>query len=212
MTQQNTDISQDSLSHVADAEALSALMDNEASPLEIRRLVRRISEKPDLQDTWKRYQLVQSALQQTMHVRPSVDLLANIQSTLADEPVPGRQLSGAGRFWKLAGQSAIAASVAMLAVVGVGSIQVASQGENTSANVASAVNAEMPVLAGEYQPSALERTVRLDPAARTRLQQAVYQFSSSPNNTGIPASLILELQADTSSDAGMSDTNVELPR
>jgi len=190
-------------SSIADAEALSALMDNEATSLEIRRLMLRISAKPELQDTWKRYHLVHSALQQNMHIRPSVDLLAGIESSLAGESVPARNAAQQvlAKFWKLAGQGAIAASVAAMAVVGITSVQVANRDSGdsldaNSLNVASSSGAQMPVLAGEYQTSSLERTVHLDPAARTRLQQAVYQFSTTPNSVDMPSRLILELPSD----------------
>jgi len=176
--------------HLADREALSALMDDEASELEIRRLVRRLPEQPELLATWKRYQLIQALLHETTPVRAEVDLLPGIDAALADEPVPSRQ--GENRWSKkvlrLMGQGAIAASVAVCALVGVSKLELDQNGGNGQ-----------PVLAGEYNPSGLERTVntQLDSAARTRLQQHVYQFSSTPRSNlqqaMPPAPLILEL-------------------
>lgn len=46
-----------------DGEALSALMDSELSEFELRRLLARISEEPELLATWQRYNLVRAAFQ-----------------------------------------------------------------------------------------------------------------------------------------------------
>jgi sigma-E factor negative regulatory protein RseA len=171
-----------------DREALSALMDDEAGELEIRRLVRRLPEHPELLTTWKQYQLIKAVLHETTPVRANVDLLAGINAAIADEPVPARKSRFSGKLMRLAGQGAIAASVAAFALFGVSSLELAQRGGSD----------EQPQLVGEYNPSGYERTVRLDSAARTRLQQAVYQFSSTPRSAeSLPeaaaAPLILEL-------------------
>ena len=176
----------------ADREALSALMDDEASELEVRRVVRRLPEQPDLLATWKRYQVIKAAIHESVPVRGDVDLLSGINAALADESVPSAGNRYANKWVRFAGQAAIAASVAVFAVFGVSSLDV---GQSGSSNA-------QPQLAGEYNPSGLERTVRLDNAARTRLQQAVYQFSSTPRSSleqpmpAAPLILELELQRD----------------
>src|SRR5690606_1309452 len=116
--------------------------------------------------TWKRYQLIKAALHETAPVRPNVDLLSGIHAALADESLPASHTRRTSKWLRLAGQGAIAASVTVFALFGVSSLDVGP----------GAANNAQPVLAGEYNPSGLERTVRLDNAARTRLQQAVYQF------------------------------------
>ncbi|HWK53483.1 MAG TPA: sigma-E factor negative regulatory protein [Hyphomicrobiales bacterium] len=179
----------------ADLESLSALMDHEAGELEIRRLVRKLPEHPELLHTWQRYQLARAVLHADAHVRPTVNLLGGIHAELEQDSVPTREQHRFGRLLRVAGQGAIAASVAAFVLVGVGSLQQAKQdaGMGESAAIAAAqLDDQVPELAGEYHPSGLERTVRLDSAARTRLQQAVYQFSSSPMSSS-DGTLIFEL-------------------
>jgi len=90
---------------------------------------------------------------------------------------------------KLAGQMAIAASVAAAVLVGY-PVLVANQGEATAPLVATSTTAElvpatapstesMPTLNGDFSPSALARTVSFDEAARDRLEKAVRNFSGA---------------------------------
>jgi negative regulator of sigma E activity len=58
-TQHNESGSEDLL----DREALSALMDNELSDFELRRLLKRIEQKPQLLAEWERFGLVRAAMQ-----------------------------------------------------------------------------------------------------------------------------------------------------
>jgi len=177
-------------------ESLSALMDDEAESLEVRRIVKAVGETQDLAAYWRRYHAVRASLQQDVHQRPSVDLLPGIRAALADQQpstrmsagsIAGRQL--AGRIMKLAGQMAIAASVAAAVLVGY-PVLVANQGEATAPLVATSTTAElvpatapstesMPTLNGDFSPSALARTVSFDGAARDRLEKAVRNFSGA---------------------------------
>ncbi|MDR2213928.1 MAG: sigma-E factor negative regulatory protein [Pseudomonadales bacterium] len=173
-----------------DREALSALMDDEATELEIRRLVRRLPQQPELLATWKRYQRINAVLHESP-IRPDLDLLPGIQAALAADAAPSKTQRVAGRLLRLTGQGAIAASVAAFVLVGAGSLEIAERSATDEQ--------QQPQLAGEYKPSEYERVVRLDSAARARLQQAVYQFSSTPREgdelPSTPATpLILELE------------------
>ncbi|MDR0779241.1 MAG: sigma-E factor negative regulatory protein [Pseudomonadales bacterium] len=176
----------------ADREALSALMDDEAGDLEVRRLLRRLPEHPELLDTWKRYQFIKAALHDTP-IDHEVDLWPGIEAAIADEAVPAvPRRAFSGKWLHLAGQGAIAAAVAVFALFGVSKMELGVElGQHGG-------SAAQPQLAGEYSPTGYERTVGLDSAARTRLQQAVYQFSSTPHSAQRPpqaavAPLILEL-------------------
>ena len=88
-------------------ESLSALLDNEADDLELRRLLKSIDSNPELAETWERYCLEQSL----MH-NPA----ARVQQQIQNEPalsVRGNSFSGWQQtFSKLA----IAASVAVIFV------------------------------------------------------------------------------------------------
>lgn len=192
-------------------ESLSALMDDEADDLEMRRLVKGVSENPELVDQWRRYHAVRASLRQETHVVPSVDLLRGIKAKLnADEAGAKPARAFGGRFARLIGQGAIAASVAGAVLLGYPLLQSADSGSASEGNALVAEQTEapaavdMPVLTGDYTASPLTRTVSLDAAARDRLQQVVYEFSGTPtvvNSTTpvFPAQLVpveSEIQAE----------------
>lgn len=171
-------------------ETLSALMDDEADSLEMRRLVKSLAENPELADRWRRYHAVRASLLQETHVVPSVDLLPGIRAKLnAGQSVARPSRAVGGRLVRFIGQGAIAASVAGAVLLGYPLLQTADSGSASGALVAeqmetpAAVSNEtvdVPVLNSEYTASPLTRTVSIDEAARDRLQQAVYEFSGTP--------------------------------
>lgn len=66
-------------------EQISALMDDELPVAERDALLARLSQAPELADTWRRYQLVRAGLQ---HEAPyATDLSARVMAALDDEPV-----------------------------------------------------------------------------------------------------------------------------
>lgn len=170
-------------------ESLSALMDDEADSLELRRVVKSLPETQGLADHWRRYHAVRASLHQETHVTPSIDLLPGIRARLnaQSETVarPALSRTFGGRFVRLVGQGAVAASVAGAVLLGYPLLQTAEStagGENgalvAEQNVPE-VSSELPVLSGDYNESPLTRTVSLDAAARDRLQQVVYEFSGT---------------------------------
>ncbi|OUS11783.1 hypothetical protein A9Q89_07615 [Gammaproteobacteria bacterium 53_120_T64] len=104
-------------------ETLSALMDDEASELELHRVMRETSADEMLHDTWSRYHLVASAMRKELpvdFVDSSAQLRAAINMALVSEPVPKRS----GQWPQALGRVAIAASVAVLAIFGAQQYQV----------------------------------------------------------------------------------------
>jgi negative regulator of sigma E activity len=174
-------------------ESLSAMMDDEAESLEVRRIVKSVAESPLLQNHWRRYHAVRASLQHEIHTTPNIDLLAAIQARLNDEAKPG---STAGIFrsrWnarvlRVAGQGLIAATVAAAVLVGYPVLNVAQNG-NSAATVTQSLAVlqataqpapdALPHLNGDYSASPLTRTVSLDEAARSRLETAVRNFSGT---------------------------------
>src|SRR5690606_7221229 len=66
-------------------ESISALMDDEAEQLEVRRVLHASEQDPDVRRSWERYQPARSV----MHKEPwntGIDLSAGIAAALADEP------------------------------------------------------------------------------------------------------------------------------
>ena len=98
-------------------ETLSALMDDEASELELHRVMRETSSEESLNATWSRYHLAASAMRKELpvdFVDSSAELRAAISMALVNEPLPQRR----GQWGQAVGRVAIAASVAVLAIFG----------------------------------------------------------------------------------------------
>jgi len=98
-------------------ETLSALMDDEASELELHRAMREVGEDESLSETWSRYHLAGSAMRKELpvdFVDSSAELRAAISMALVNEPAPQKPLP----WSQTLGRAAIAASVAVLAIFG----------------------------------------------------------------------------------------------
>jgi sigma-E factor negative regulatory protein RseA len=99
-------------------ESLSALMDGEATDLELRRLLK--SEDKSLEDRWHRYQIASAAIRGDYKLGKPVDLSASISAAIEEEPALNvKAKDKGGNFWSNFGRFAVAASVAGAVVVGV---------------------------------------------------------------------------------------------
>lgn len=176
-------------------ETLSALMDNEADDLELRRLLKKLSEDKTLQEKWARYHLLSACLKQEAHSKLSVDLLTGIHAELENDAVPTSSfVSRSTGFIRYLGQGAIAASVALLVLFTAESITNTSNVDTSLAE--STVNQDSPVLTNSnFNSSELARAAvinedssrRIDEAERARIQQAVYQqFEENSSPPEIP--------------------------
>lgn len=106
------------MSHEALQESLSALMDNEADELEVRRILA-AEAGGELHASWSRYQLARAALHREA-VLPNFSVAAAVSVALADEPVPGMtSASQASRWTNGWARLAVAASVTVAVLGGV---------------------------------------------------------------------------------------------
>lgn len=94
-------------------ESLSAVMDNEADELELRRVLA-ASEDAELRATWSRYQVARAAMHKEL-LEPRFDVAGAVFAALDKEPVPARRLGA----WPALGRVAVAASVTLAVLVGV---------------------------------------------------------------------------------------------
>lgn len=157
------------------AESISALADNEASPLELHRLLKASESDPDVKSTWNRYQLISAAMRRELPEIQTGDFAARLSAALEDEPSHKGVPSKAGQWWKNLGRVAVAASVAVVAIMGVQNLpghlgepefaEVASGSEITPTEVPSRSAVSLP--AGYYAPSL--------PVARTASAQIGYE-------------------------------------
>ena len=114
-------------------ESLSALMDDEAEQLEVRRALLAGEQDPEVRRSWERYQLVRAV----MHKEPwysGVDLSSGIAAALADEPA--LQARPAPKRWaSRMGRIAVAASVTVAVLVGVRMVNQDPAADNSMAAV-----------------------------------------------------------------------------
>lgn len=113
-------------------ESLSAMADSEASEIELRRILRELDEDDSVLDRWQRYNLVGAVMRNEAHSDCSVNLLAGISQELYGESTvvttdeaahlrtsaSGVSTATAPRWPHLLGQSMVAASVAVVCLLG----------------------------------------------------------------------------------------------
>ncbi len=96
-------------------ESLSAVMDNEADELELRRILAGSQSDAELRATWSRYQIARAAMHREL-LEPRLDIAAGVSAALAEEAVPVRPKQTG---WRLMGRVAVAASVTLAVLAGV---------------------------------------------------------------------------------------------
>ncbi|WP_321834303.1 sigma-E factor negative regulatory protein [Pseudomonas kulmbachensis] len=102
------------MSREALQESLSAVMDNEADELELRRVLNAFDDT-QTRDTWSRYQVARAVMHKDLLI-PRLDIASAVSAALAEEQVPAKVVRGP---WRSIGRLAVAASVtvAVLACV-----------------------------------------------------------------------------------------------
>jgi len=133
-------------------ETLSALMDDEASELELHRTMREVGEDESLNETWSRYHLAASAMRKELpldFVDSSAELRAAINMALVSEPVPQR-----APLWpQTLGRVAIAASVAVLAIFGAQQYQTFEPSSSMPLIAQGETQGQLPTKAGAVEPA-----------------------------------------------------------
>jgi negative regulator of sigma E activity len=136
------------------SEKLSALMDDELTEFETRRVLDDLRDDPRQRATWERYHLARAALRNELDLAAAPGLAERIAGRLTQVPVRSP------RPLRAAGTLAVAASVAAVAIIGVQWLN--RPGSGSAAPVASqAVPAPSQVATRDNTPSATdtERTL-----------------------------------------------------
>lgn len=128
------------MSREALQESLSAVMDNEADQLELRRVLN-AADDAETRATWSRYQVARAAMHKEL-LLPNLDIASAVSAALADEAAPVQAKRGA---WRSVGRLAVAASVTVAVLAGV---RLYNQDEITGAQLAS----QQPVQQGVSLP------------------------------------------------------------
>ena len=139
MTEQTT--------HHSLAESLSALVDSQASELELQRILKASQSDPEVKVTWARYQVASAVIRRDMPAFDLTDFSARVSAALDDEAVHEAGHSGATadpatrtRWWQNVGRFAVAASVA-------GGVILFSQNLSTNGTDATVIATAAPVAA-----------------------------------------------------------------
>ncbi|MFJ7883878.1 sigma-E factor negative regulatory protein [Pseudomonas sp. NPDC096917] len=102
------------MSREALQESLSAVMDNEADELELRRVLNAFDD-PQTRDTWSRYQVARAVMHKDL-LMPRLDIASAVSAALAEEQAPAKGVRGP---WRNIGRLAVAASVTVAVLAGV---------------------------------------------------------------------------------------------
>ncbi len=103
------------MSREALRESLSAVMDNEADELELRRVLAAAGDDAELRGTWSRYQIARAVMHKEL-LEPRLDIAAAVSAALAEETMPTATSRGP---WRMVGRVAVAASVTLAVLAGV---------------------------------------------------------------------------------------------
>jgi sigma-E factor negative regulatory protein RseA len=105
------------MSREALQESLSAVMDNEADEMELRRVLS-ASDDAELRATWSRYQIARAVMHKEL-LEPRLDIAAAVSAALADEALPVQNRAAVHGPWRTVGRFAVAASVTVAVLAGV---------------------------------------------------------------------------------------------
>lgn len=173
-------------------ESLSALLDNEADDLEIRRLLKKAPQDKELAETWRRFNMVSSVLHHEEVAPVSAATSQRIFDAIDAEDAYSVSesksgLNSVGTLWKGVGRMAVAASVALAAFISFQNFILEPVGTAPVAVKSAPVSETMQV-------ADTKRVVEFDAAAQQRLndyiESASIQFIDS--NDSRPQFNILE--------------------
>lgn len=172
------------------AESISALMDNQASELELQRILKASEQDAEVKATWSRYQIASSFLRGEQVIGGqlrdeqvpviSSDFAARIsaaidaEEALVAQPAPAAKKAQQGWFYQL-GRVALVASVAGGMVLGVNQMNAtdptASQIASNTAVAPVAVEPTVTLPSGINSPAINTRTVAVQTGYETRPQE-----------------------------------------
>ena len=161
-------------------ESLSAVMDNEADELELRRVLN-ASNDDELRATWSRYQIARAVMHKEL-LEPKLDIAAAVSAALADEAPPVADKARRGP-WRSIGRFAVAASVTVAVLAGV---RLYNQDEVTGMQLAQ--QAAQPAMAGP-QAQGPAMLAQFSTSAEIPVAQAAGDVGSGWHEQRLPAYL-----------------------
>jgi sigma-E factor negative regulatory protein RseA len=160
------------------AESLSALMDNQASELELQRILKASEQDPGVKATWSRYQMASAVIRGEPTSLAMPDFAARISAAIEQETAVVVAAKPNQGLWHKLGQVALVASVAGVMIVGVQQYnRSGSHGVEMASNVVVTPNPSVaeplaPTLpSGFNSPAINTRTVAVQTGYETRPQE-----------------------------------------
>ncbi len=164
------------------AESISALMDNQASELELQRILKASEQDAEVKATWARYQMASAVIRGEQAPIVMSDFAARIsaaideEDTLVEQPAPV-VASKPQQGWRYQlGRVALVASVAGGMILGVGELNVATlapqvAGNSVTAPVQAPVDTSISLPSGINSPMLNTRTVAVQTGFESRPQE-----------------------------------------
>lgn len=186
----------DKSSQQALRESLSALVDDQASELEVRRVLRASEDDAEVRDTWTRYQLARSAMRGDLESANYIDLSASIRDAIDEEEsytMPTTEAKPKLGWTQRLGRFAIAASVAGVVVLTAQVSQTPEGVEVAGAELSPDVVPSVALPAGYGAPNLSARTVsshkRMEPSQSSRFlpQVAMPQTNTQSSSATVSA-------------------------
>ncbi|MEE1921133.1 RseA family anti-sigma factor [Pseudomonas sp. 148P] len=187
------------MSREALQESLSAVMDNEADELELRRVLSAVDD-PETRATWSRYQVARAAMHKEL-LMPKLDIASAVSAALADEATPVKVARGP---WRSVGRLAVAASVTLAVLAGV---RLYNQDDINGAQLAAQQPAQQGLVAPQVQgPAVLAGYSESSEQAPGPMANGVLQGQSGWQDQRLPGYLRQHAQ-----DAAVKGTESALP-
>ncbi|MEZ5524977.1 MAG: sigma-E factor negative regulatory protein [Pseudomonadales bacterium] len=179
-------------------ESISALVDDEAQELELRRVLSSMETDDELRKTWKRYQVASFAMKRQMDGRFDLDISGRVAEAIDKEPAIKVSKPRFG-FFKPVLSMAVAASAAFLVIF---AVQFGTPDETGQQLAAGEQPLTTSLLAGSEPLIGAENLVTVSTEARTpvekRLQTLIeshtQQASMSENRGVMPYTQLVESQ------------------
>ncbi|HOY22778.1 MAG TPA: sigma-E factor negative regulatory protein [Cellvibrio sp.] len=158
------------------AESISALMDNQASELELQRILKASEQDAEVKAAWSRYQIASSLIRGEQAPVIGSDFAARIsaaidaEEALVEQPAPAAKKAQQGWFYQL-GRVALVASVAGGMIIGVGTTQVVTQVASNTTVAPASVDSAVNLPSGINSPAINTRTVAVQTGYETRPQE-----------------------------------------
>jgi len=171
-------------------EPMSALMDNEASELELHRILKQSDSDLALKQTWSRYQAAAGAMRNETPAFDYTDLSSRISAAIEDEPTHQGQNTSIPEkksgFLHSIGRFAIAASVAGAVVISVQTSNFDDASNQIAENGVESTVSPLSLPAGYKAPELRARTVSVDPTADARNQREARNILLVPYKANTP--------------------------